>query len=303
MNLQLVKNAVTSRFGRQLLVARKHSPVVLFAAGVVGIGATVVLASRATLKAQAVLDKHRHALETANSLYNDPKYKTDEYTDKDYKRDLAVVYSTTLVQLTKLYGPAVVLGLASIAALTGSHVVLSKRYASATAAYAAMHKGFQEYRKRVTDELGVDKDREFRYGLVDKEVVEETEEGPVTKTIKTLGNKHVSIYARMFDQNTSSSWNKEPGYNRFFIQCQQNYANDMLKSRGYLFLNEVYNMLGLSWTKEGQLVGWVLGDCGDGYVDFGVFEGDRFMGQEFVNGNERSVLLDFNVTGIMFDQI
>ena len=50
MNFQSIKNVVTSKVGRQLLVAQKHSPAVLFAAGVVGVVGTVVLASRATLK-------------------------------------------------------------------------------------------------------------------------------------------------------------------------------------------------------------------------------------------------------------
>jgi hypothetical protein len=50
-------------------------------------------------------------------------------------------------------------------------------------------------------------------------------------------------------------------------------------------------------------VGWVVGDCGDGFVDFGVFEGDRYMGMEFVKGDERSVVLDFNVTGVIWNLI
>lgn len=307
MDFTSIRNAVTSRMGGQILQARKHSPVILFAAGVVGISATIVMASRATLRAQSVMEKHKHAVETASALYNDPQYNDlkqgEQYTSKDYKRDLAVIYTGTLVNLTKMYGPALVLGLASVAALTGSHIVLTKRYAGATAAYAAMHKGFQEYRKRVLDQYGEDKDNELRYGLVDKTIVEETAQGPVTKTIKALDNKNVSIYARVFDKASSKSWQREHGYNQFFIQCQQNYANDLLKARGHVFLNEVYDMLGLDRTSAGQLVGWVLGDCGDGYIDFGVFSGDRYMGQEFVNGNERSIVLDFNVTGVVYDQI
>lgn len=305
MNLTVLKNAVTSRLGRQILTASKHSPVILFAAGVVGVGATVVLASRATLRSQKILDQHRHAVETASTLYNNPELNTtgEEYTSRQYKRDLAVIYSTTFTQLARQYGPSVVIGVAAIAALTGSHVVLTRRYAGVTAAYAAMHKGFDEYRKRVVEQFGDEKDKELRYGLVDRTVVEEGPEGPVTTTVKRLGDHKYSVYARMFEKGSSTSWSHEPGYNRHFIACQQQYANDKLRAQGHLFLNEVYDMLGLQRSKEGAVVGWVWGDCGDGYVDFGVFSGDRYMGMEFVKDNERAVMLDFNVTGVIYDLI
>jgi hypothetical protein len=253
------------------------------------------------------MEKHKHAVETANALFNDPQYAQirdgHNYDASQYRRDLAVIYTGTLVRLAKMYGPAVVLGLASVAALTGSHVVLTRRYAGATAAYAAVHKSFLEYRKRVVEQYGDEADRTLRYDLIDKTVVEETDTGPVTTTMKVLRNGEPSMYARLFDKSTSTSWSKDPGYNRQFISSVQNYANDKLKAQGHLTLNEVYEMLGMEKTKEGLLVGWVLGDCGDGYVDFGVFSGDRIMGMEFVTGNELSVWLDFNVTGIIYDLI
>src|ERR1044072_5113385 len=124
MNFALLRDAVTSRLGRQLLLASKHSPKILFAAGVVGMGATVVMASRATLKAQKIVDMHRHRVETASTLYEHPELNTtgEEYTAGDYRRDLAVAYTSFTVQMSKLYGPSIILGVASIAALTGSHV-------------------------------------------------------------------------------------------------------------------------------------------------------------------------------------
>lgn len=306
MNLTILKNAVTSRLGRQFLHLSKHSPRILFAAGVVGVGATVVLASRATLRSQKILHQHRHAVETASTLYNNPELNTtgEEYTAGQYKRDLATIYTTTTLQLSKLYGPSIVIGVASIAALTGSHVVLSRRYAGITAAYTAMHKGFDEYRRRVVEQFGSDKDKELRYGLVDKTIVEEDDvEGPVTRTVKGLAEGNYSIYARMFEKGATTAWNPEPGYNRQFIMCQQQYANQLLQSRGHVLLNDVYDMLGLKRSPEGCIVGWVLGDCGDGYIDFGVFEGDRYMGMEFVKDNERNVMLDFNVTGNIYQLI
>jgi hypothetical protein len=70
-----------------------------------------------------------------------------------------------------------------------------------------------------------------------------------------------------------------------------------------VFLNEIHDMLGLERTKAGAVVGWVMGGDGDERIDFGVFKANEYMGQEFVNGNERSILLDFNVDGVIYDKI
>jgi hypothetical protein len=275
----------------------------MFVAGAVGVVATVVLASRATLKLEALIDNHELDSTVAQELHD---AKRDDYTDLDYKKDRVVIHTRFIVGLAKLYGPAVVMGIASIAALTGSHVVLNRRYMGVTAAYAALEKGYNEYRKRVTEELGEDKDRQFRYGLTDKEIVEEDEHGTKLTTIKGLQHKDVSVYGRFFDES-STSWSREPGYNQIFLRCQQQYMNDLLNARGHVFLNEVFDALGLSRTSAGAVVGWVKPDScqedGDGYVDFGIFRGDVFMAQEFVNGNERSILLDFNVDGVIYDKI
>jgi len=303
MNLKNIVNAVTSRVGRQVLVTQKHSPVILFTAGVVGMAATVVLASRATLK----LDEKLQELEKRQGQIELAAETLEGYSANDRRRDLAIIRARFIFDLSKLYGPSILTGLASIAALTGSHVVLNRRYLGVTAAYAALERGFDRYRKAVVEKFGEEVDKELRYDLVDRTIVEETNEGPVTQTVKRLAGKDVSIYACFFDQN-SKNWNKEPGYNQIFIRCQQNYANDLLKARGHLFLNEVYDMLGLPRTRAGAVVGWIMpdncqDDCGDGFVDFGVFRGDSYMGQEFVNGNERSILLDFNVDGVVYDKI
>lgn len=65
-------------------------------------------------------------------------------------------------------------------------------------------------------------------------------------------------------------------------------------------------MLGFPETPYGALAGW-LKDEGDGVVDFGIFNiDDPKYGQkraDFINGFERSVILDFNVCGIIYDKI
>ena len=110
----------------------------------------------------------------------------------------------------------------------------------------------------------------------------------------------LSVYARFFDEGCEQ-WSKNPEYNLMFLRSQQNYYNDMLKSRGHVFLNEVYDALGIPRTQAGAVVGWMISDNGDNFIDFGVFDGDRPRARDFVNGYERSILLDFNVDGVIYD--
>jgi hypothetical protein len=299
VNFKSLSNVLTSKVGRQILHLQKHSPTILFAAGVVGVVGTVVLASRATLKLEEIVIDHEVMAGKAEIVRDSQEYP--EYTEAAYKKDLVLLYMKTSAKVLKLYAPAIVIGAASIAALSGAHLVLNRRNVGLTAAYAALEKGYQEYRKRVVDQYGDDKDRELRYGLQDKEIVEEDEHGAVVTTVKALSSGEQSIYARFFDE-LSPSWERNMDYNRLFVQCQQNYANDLFRARGHVFLNEVYAMLGIPHSKEGAVVGWVKGH-GDDFIDFGVFRNNEYRGMEFVNGEAPGILLDFNVAGVIYDKI
>lgn len=294
--MKFVSEAVARKIARNALVAQKNSPGVLFGVGVVGMVGSTVLACRATLKMESVLEEAKDKFEIAKNLEH------EKYSEGDRRRDISLIYFQTSVKVVKLYGPAIIVGGASVAALTSSHNLLNRRNAALTAAYAALDRGFTEYRARVVDKYGEEQDRDFRYGIEQVEIVD-----PKTnkkKIVKRVASGEPSIYARFFD-NGSTSWNKEPEYNLIFLKCQQNYANDLLKSRGHVFLNEVYDMCGVPRSKAGAVVGWLLSPNGetDNFVNFGVFDGRTEIARDFVNGREGAILLDFNVDGVIYDKI
>jgi hypothetical protein len=276
---------------RTMLKLDKNSPAILFGAGVVGVVGSTVLACKATLKLEEVLDEGADKLNTARTLEH------REYTETDRVNDVRIIKIQTGVKIAKLYAPAIGLGVVSIAALTKSHDILSKRNAALMAAYKALDEGFKRYRERVVEKYGEDEDRNFRYGTQEVAILDD--KGKEQSTWR-VSDDIPSIYARFFDQ-TSTSWSKEPEYNRIFLNCQQNYANDLLRSRGHVFLNEVYDMIGVERSKAGSVVGWVLADQNENYVDFGIFDDDRQIIRDFVNGKEGSILLDFNVDGVIYD--
>jgi hypothetical protein len=298
--MKLVSEAVKTGLGRTGLLTQKNSPQILFGVGIVGSVTSTVLACRATLKLDEKLEHTKSELKRVREA--ETKANGETYTDQERKRDTAVVYVQGAVSIGKLYAPAVVVGGISIAALTQSHNILTKRNAALTAAYAALDKGFREYRARVVDKYGEDQDREFRYGS-EKVEVPDPDDGRKKKTVTRVPPGEPSGYARFFDP-LSPSWSKDPETNFLFLRSQQNYANDLLRSRGHVFLNEVYDMCGIPRSRAGSVVGWLLSPNGDtdNYINFGIFDNSEKV-IDFVNGREASILLDFNVDGVIYDKI
>lgn len=290
--MKLIPAGVTQTIARQLLIAKKNSPRVMFVAGVTGVIASTFLACRATLRLNDALDEmDGHVLNVKNSKKEREDDKT--YTDRDYYKDVLYVYGRGSFNIAKLYAPSIVVGTLSLTALTGSHIIMTRRNAGLTAAYAAVSKSFDDYRDRVKKELGEEKEHDIRFA---KETVKSPEDG--VTDIETVDPNKWSPYARFFDAG-NANWTKDAELNRIFLQLQQNYCNHLLQSRGHVFLNEVYDQLGLERSRAGQVVGWVVGN-GDGYIDFGMFTAHS---AEFINGYEPTIILDFNVDGVIYNKI
>lgn len=299
--LSAARTAVTSKAGLTLLKGRKHSPVILFAAGVVGFGATVVLASQATLKLDSLLSENERKQGEAHDAHELYRLGKNDYTDKDFKKDISVLKIRFIKDVTKLYAPAAIVGMASIGALTGSHVILTKRNTGLMAAYAALDQSYNEYRKRVQEQFGPDADRELKFGVEEAEMAKDDPETGQVIVDNVRMPKGVSQYARLWSKDTTQSWSPQMDYNLVTLQARQQYANDMLRLKGHVLLNDVYDSLGLDRTKAGCVVGWVKGH-GDDYIDFGIFDHpDRFI--DFMRGREGAILLDFNVDGVVYDLI
>ena len=285
----------------------KHSPEILLGVGVVGVVATTVTACKATMKLNDILDECVETREKIKEVAENPKYD-DKYSEEDAQKDLTINYVQTGVKIVKLYAPSVALGVFSVGCLLGSHNVMQKRNAALSAAYLTVDKSFKEYKQRVIDRVGEEVEKEIRYGIKAEEIEttiqnEDGTETTVKETIKTMDPNLYSDYARFFDE-ASPYWQSDPEYNLVFLKAQQQYANDLLRAKGRLFLNDVYDMLGIEKTKAGQIVGWVydpVNPNGDNFVDFGIYDMSKERVRAFVNGYEATILLDFNVDGNIWD--
>lgn len=305
MNMSNIINSATKTFHRVGFQIKKHSPEILLVTGITGVVTSAVMACKATTKVDAIVEETKKSIDMIHEGMEAGNICDVKYTEEDGKKDLAIVYIQTGVKFAKLYGPSVLLGLTSIGCILASNNIIHKRNVALSAAYTAIDRSFKGYRSRVIERFGESMDRELRYNIKTQEVKETVvdEETGKKKTVKStvsvVDPNTYSDYARFFDEYCAG-WTKDAEYNLMFLRQQQNYANELLKSRGHLFLNEVYDMLGIDRTKAGNIVGWVYDEehpVGDNFVDFGIYVLDNEKARDFVNGRERSILLDFNVDG------
>lgn len=286
MNLGIVTRLV----GRAGLVLSKHAPTILTAAGTAGFIGTTVLASKATLKVEETV-----AEEAALLVKVHEAQEAGKLSDKDATHDKVVLYSRMTTKLAKLYAPAIILGAASIASLATGHGIMLKRNASLAAAYAAVDQAFKTYKKKVESKFGKDAVLEALSSVATEDL---TKDEMTVESVAAVND--VSPYGVIFD-DTNVNWSADEDLAMLHLKCQQQYANDILQTRGHIFLNEVYKMLGFPHTPAGAVTGWVKGN-GDDFVDFNIFDG-MFEGEDQNGRTVTKWALDFNVDGVMYDKI
>lgn len=308
-NVGNIVDTATRVVGNSRLMMRKYSPEILVGVGVACTVGAVVTAARSTLKVDDILEEHNENVAKIQGVHDGtidiPEDKS--YTDEDYKKDLFVQKVHTAGALVKTYFPAATLEVVGVACILCGFGILKKRSVALLGLYKASEEAFASYRKRVVDEYGEEKDLDIYQGVTDRKREDLLDKdgnkiGTVT-TANVVPGTMVSPYARFFDEY-NPNWSKDASQNMFFLTMVQNQMNDILKSRGHLFLNEVYDALGFERSSAGQLVGWVYNqNVGDDYIDFDIFRFDQSEKRDFVNGEERSILLDFNVAGVVYDLI
>lgn len=294
--MKYVPKSVTRTVSRQLLKLNKNSPTILVVAGVVGLGATAVMAAKATRKLDPIIDTHK-------KLRLD--IQVNATSDKDEQKQIVKLYAGTAVELGRLYGPTMLVGGLSAFSVLSGHKILTTRHVATMAAYTGMMEQFQAYRARVADTIGPDMERDIHNGAVGKWEEDPEHKGEYRLTSK-FGDTPGSYLRPFFDEG-NPNWTRDPTSNYLFLKGVQSHMNRILENRGHVFLSEVYDAIGMSHlrTPETIVSGWLFKDRGDGdgYIDFGFMTDNSPQAVAFRNGVERSVRLNFNVDGVIWDQI
>lgn len=285
------------------LSIKKHSPEILVATGIgTGIVAAIV-ACKQTIKANDIVAEARKNLQNIEDVKELAANNEVEYTEENEQEDRKTIGMQVAVGMVKTYALPVGLGILSITCILAGHHILKKRNVALAAAYSALSTDFMNYRKRVVDKYGKDVDFMLKNGL-EKQIIANQVVDPETGEVKetkeevlTYEGDKLSQYARVFDEVGSTQWTPSADHNRAFLLMEQNYFNERIRTRGYIFLNEVYERLGFRPTKAGSVVGWVYQNADYEGIDFGIFTAHTQKAAEFLEGTEPSIILDFNVQG------
>ena len=284
----------------------KHGPQLMIIGGVTATVVGTVMACKATLNVSDILDEAKDNLDKIHMVED---RNLEEYTEQDAVKDKTIVYTQTTLKMIKNYAlPAAIMG-AGIASILAGNKIMKQRYAALSAAYATLDSSFKGYRERVKERFGEQVENEIRYNLRAEKMIVTDEDGNTTEKEVYVAPTDIngySPYAQFFDIG-NTYWEDDLSSRMMFLKAQEQYANDLLVSRGYLYLNEVYENLGLNKTKAGQIVGWIYdpehNDVGDNYVDFGIYNVNHRNCIDFVNGDCEAILLDFNVDGNIWDKV
>ena len=189
MNKTAIISGATRNLNRAIFQCKKHSPEILAITGTLGVVASGIMACKATLKINDILEESKETVELIRKVSED-KSLAEKYTEEDSKKDLAIVYAQTGVKLVKLYGPSVILGATSLACLLGSNNILRKRNIALAAAYTTIDKSFKDYRGRVVERFGEAIDKELRYNIKAEEIEETVvdEKGKEKKSITSTNS-------------------------------------------------------------------------------------------------------------------
>lgn len=280
MNLTNLTNTLSRVGTAALRTLEHHAPKILLGTSIVcGIGATVT-ACKATLKLPETMKEITENVEAAKAI-------EVEEGEQDAAKSKAVVksYISGGIKLAKLYGPSVGLTVTSVACALAGNRMMNQRYAGALAALGSTEKMFDNYRKRVVEEFGEEKDTQFANGIrevvteepvLNKDGTPKTDKNGEVKTTKKTNveyDQNVNKYSRMFDEISTKAWDPNPDYNVSTLLGRQQYFNDMLHAHRYLFLNDVYKELGYPVTAYGQDMGWVIDeDTPNAVVDLGLYD-------------------------------
>lgn len=256
-------DSITREFHKSILKTKKNSPHIFFGAGIIASVASTVMACRATLELEDVLDEI-----------------SSEFDGLESNEEFVKARINGALKLVKLYGPTVLMEIVSIGLLSGSHVQMTKRNSALLATLVATHKGIENYREKVVEEVGEEKEELIR-------------------TNGLSGGSDWNAFTRFFNED-SINYHHDSEINREFLHFIQERANMKLRSHGVVYLNEVYEMLGFKPTKMGRHYGWIYGGDGINEIDFGLFDIDN---ARFINGLEQTVVLTFNVDGVVSEYI
>lgn len=242
--------------------AIQNSPTILTSIGVVGTISTAVLTARSTARAVRLIDE----------INNPPRMQGEDAPVSLDTREAAKLVWREFV-------PPAVVGAVTLAAIIGANHIGGRRAAAFATAYKLSEKMAEEYRQKVVDTIGREKEDLLR-GELTKDRVGRV---PGVETI-VLGEGEVVFYdewsGRAFKKTIDEVAN---AVNQLNYQINQSWCAS---------LSEFYDLLGLPKTRVSDDYGWNSDELLEPYYSSTLLEDGRparsisFNVQPFQNYNK-----------------
>ena len=236
-------------------LVRENTPAILTALGVTGTITTAYLAGQASFEASKIIQ------------YTEERTGTSAFAKQRLKERAPQVW--------RLYIPAAVSGAVTITCIIGAAKVSSRRTAALTAAYSLTDHAFSEYKEKVIETLGENKEQKIRDEIAQDQV---TKTPP--KEVVVLGTGQVlccELHTKRYFNSDMESLRKA-----------QNDVNALLVRHDHVTMSQFYDLVGLSHTSYSWELGW---------------QSDKLMELEFSTvmseDNKPCIAFDYNYTKLI----
>lgn len=212
-------------FNRAVKAIKSNAPEILTALGVTGVVTTSYLVGKASFKAAKILEE-----EQASDAWGHVNTKEQ------------VIRQTKLTW--KCYIPAGVSGVVTIACIIGSSKANGRRTAAAVTAYSLTERAYSEYKEKVVEQLGKNKEQKIRDEIAQDTVTK----NPPSKEVIVLGGGQVlccELWTHRYFKSDMESLRKA-----------ENDINAMIVNTFYVTLDEFYDLLNLPHTSSSDKMGW-----------------------------------------------
>lgn len=197
-----------------------NSPGILTGLGVAGAVTTAVLTGKAAYAAGVKLEHE----------YGDRKHLVDT------KKKVDLVW--------KEFIPAGVVGAVTVASIIGANQIGARRTAAITAAFKLSEQLSEEYKKKVLETLGVQKEEKMRSELA----AERMKENPPHKSMIIVTGTNVLFYDELSGRYFHNTMEK--------VKQAVNEINYKVNNYFCASLTDFYELLGLTSTSISDAIGW-----------------------------------------------
>lgn len=300
----------------------KHSPDILVVAGVGSMLVGTGLAIKSSLDVKDIL---ADAAEELDDIRDDEALLIESPHPEEAKsltKDKAKVYIHYGLELGRMYAPAALCVFGGAASVFKGHNILKKRNVALAASYATLDSAYSAYKQRVAETLGAEKAEKLEYGVETEKVKGENGKKQTVSFVNP--DNTLSMYAYPFkscySQTTKDGktimvknpyFQDEELFDTGWIKSAETFANLQLETRGYVYLSDVYDRLGITpRDNNSELASRVMGWVDDGsihpisffsYIPEGI---DPYEQPEYLmRDHDGNVILDFNVQGNVLDML